>query len=129
MRQHIWIALATIALDGCGSMGVYDGDRRFVGTIERTQKINRSGEPSSALMAFGAVGGLLHAAAGGPTPTNLYYVRVSGETFTAQVDEEYAPGTCVEIIPTKDAFVGRAYAYGQARLAVSDKCSSQAMSK
>ena len=122
MKRFCSVMLAVSALNGCGSMGVYDGDRRFTGVIERSQKITRAGEPSGVLMVFGAIGGLLHHAAGGSTPTNLYFVRVSGETFTAQVDEEYAAGTCVEIIPGKDTIVGRSYAYGQARLIASDQC-------
>jgi hypothetical protein len=122
MKRYVIVAGLLAGLSGCSSSGVYDGDRRFTGVVERSQKISRSGEPSGALMGFGAIGGLIHHAAGGPTPTTLYQVRVSGEIFTAQSDEEYALGTCVDIIPTKDAIVGRAYAYGQARLVVSDKC-------
>jgi membrane protein implicated in regulation of membrane protease activity len=129
MRSFFSAVVAVLVLDGCASMGVNDGDRRFVGTVEQSQKTSRAGEPSGALMAFGAIGGLLHHAASGPTATNLYRVSVSGEIFTAQSDDEFAPGTCVEIIPAKDAFVGRAYAYGQARLVASDKCSGQTTSK
>jgi len=129
MRSYFLVLLAVLVLGGCASMGANDGDRHFVGTVEQSQKISRAGEPSGALMAFGAIGGLLHHAASGPTPTNLYRVRVSDEIFTAQSDDEYAPGTCIEIIPAKDAFVGRSYAYGQARLVASDKCGGQATSK
>src|SRR5882672_6871398 len=129
MRSYFLVLLAVLVLGGCASMGDNDGDRHFVGTVEQSQKISRAGEPSGALMAFGAIGGLLHHAASGPTPTNLYRVRVSDEIFTAQSDDEYAPGTCIEIIPAKDAFVGRSYAYGQARLVASDKCGGQATSK
>ena len=122
MRRSHLVALGLLALGGCTSMGIYDSDRRFVGVVERSQKISRAGEPSSALMAFGAIGGLISAAASGPTPTNLYFIRVAGDVFSVQVDEDWAPGSCVEIIPVKDAFVGREYAYGQARLVRSDKC-------
>jgi membrane protein implicated in regulation of membrane protease activity len=129
MKSYLLAVVAVLVLDGCASMGANDGDRRFVGIVEQSQKISRAGEPSGALMALGAIGGLLHHAASGPTPTNLYRVRVSGEIFTAQSDDEYAPGTCIEIIPAKDAFLGRSYAYGQARLVASDKCAGQTISK
>ena len=120
MSRYLLVAVA--ALGGCTSLGAYDGDRRFSGVVERSQKITRSGEPSGVLMAFGAIGGLLHHAASGPTPTHLYFIRVSGEIITVQVDEEWPSGSCVEIIPTRDAIGGRAYAYGEARLAHSNKC-------
>jgi hypothetical protein len=116
------LLVALVMMGGCASLGAYDGERRFAGVVEGSQKISRSGEPSGVLMAFGAIGGLIHHAASGPTPTNLYFVRVSGEIITVQVDEEWASGSCVEIIPTRDAIGGRAYAYGEARLVRSDKC-------
>lgn len=119
------VGVSILVLAGCASMGVHDGDRRFTGVVESSYKVTRAGEPSGALMAFGAIGGLLHSAASGPTPTNSYQVRVSGETFTAHADEDYAIGTCVDIIPAKDATGFRFYAYGQARMAVSDKCNKE----
>ena len=125
MNHYVLTALTLLTLAGCGSMGAYDGDRRFLGVIERSQKINRAGEPSGLQMGLGAVGGLLHSAASGPTPTNLYVVLVAGETFTVQDDNEWTSGTCVEIIPIRDAIVGRSYSYGQARIVRSDKCSGQ----
>ena len=127
-RCLITIGLGVVGFSGCAS-GSYDGDRRFTGVVERSQKISRAGEPSGLLMGFGAIGGLMHHAASGSTPTNLYQVRVAGEIFTAQTDEDFAVGSCVDIIPAKDAFVGRAYAYGQARLVTSAKCSNDPTSR
>jgi hypothetical protein len=124
-RDYLLAILVLLALPGCGAMGTSDSDRRFVGVVERSQKISRAGEPSGVLMGLGAIGGLLHHAASGATPTNLYFVRVAGETFTAQVDDEWPVGSCVEIIPAKDALISRSYGYGQARIAPSDKCGAQ----
>jgi hypothetical protein len=129
MKIRVAIAIACLALAACASMGGNDSERRFTGVVEGSQKISRAGEPPRALMAFGLVGGLVSSAASGPTPTNLYRVRVSDELFTAQTDEDYTVGSCVDIIPAKDAIIGRAYAYGQARIVASDKCSQATTSK
>jgi hypothetical protein len=123
MRSLITKGLALVILSGCASM---DSERRFTGVVEKSQKITRAGESSGALMGFGALGGLLHHATSSPTVTNFYRVRVGGETFSAQADEAYPLGACVDIIPSKGALTGRDYAYGQARLQASDKCTDEA---
>jgi hypothetical protein len=122
MNQYTLGLASLIFLAGCASIGAKDSDRRFIGTVERSQKISRAGEPSGALMAFGLLGGLLHHAASQPSQTNLYFVRVQSDVFTVQVDDEFAAGACVELIPSKDAFLGKSYVYGQARLRASTQC-------
>lgn len=121
MLRLVSTALLACVLLGCAT--VTEGDHRYQGVIERTQKISRAGEPSGVLMAFGAIGGLLHHAASQPTPTNLYFVRTaSGEIHTVQVDEEFPIGSCVEVIPGKSATPRNAYTYGDAKLIRSDRC-------
>ena len=124
MKRLLFVAPVAMGLSACAAIGVYDSDMRFPGVVETSRKISRAGEPSSALMAFGAVGGLMYSAAGSSTQTNFYQVRVQKDLFSVQADEDFSVGSCVEIIPAKDApFVGRAYAYGQARVVASDRCS------
>ena len=122
-RPAFAAATLTCLLGACTAMGMNDSDRRYTGVVERTQQINRAGEPSAALMAFGAIGGLMYHGASQPTATNLYFVRTNeGELVTVQVDEEWPVGSCVDVIPLKGAIGGGSYAYGQARVAAADKC-------
>ena len=105
-------------------MGVYDGEFRYLGVIERTSKVSRAGDPSKLLMAFGAIGGAIYGSTANSTYlTNFYVVKtIEGEAVSAQTDNECIVGDCVEVIPTKDALRWRAYGYGDARVVRSTKC-------
>jgi len=127
-RRHtvrcVVFAMGSAAIAGCLSSGIHDGDFRFVGVVERTQKVNRTGAPAGVLGELGMVGDFIHRA-GSSKPANLHSVRTSrGQVVTAEVDEDFALGTCVEVIPTRDALAGISYSYGRARMVPSDKCAA-----
>ncbi|HKQ29089.1 MAG TPA: hypothetical protein VJT77_10855 [Burkholderiales bacterium] len=86
-------------------------------------QITRPGQGGSpALYMFGLIGGLVNAALSGEGKTNFYLVNAEGGQVSAQSDERFAVGDCVEVIPAKSAQVGRAFPYGDARVAASQKC-------
>jgi hypothetical protein len=77
---------------------------------------------------FGAIGGLVYGEVRASTDARralrkLYYVKTAAEREVAAYSDEYfAVGTCVEIIPTKDAQSSSYFAYSAARISRSDKC-------
>ena len=123
MRRSSVPLVALFVLAGCASTGTADSERRYVGVVERVQSIARAGNASAGLLSLGLAGGLLHAAANQPTQTNLYIVRLPGDrTLTAQADQEFKVGACVEVVPSQDAPAGLAFMYGQARVGASLSC-------
>jgi hypothetical protein len=125
VRTICSVGFLCCVLAGCASLDTDDSSARSIGVIEQVSQVSRAGSAPGVLMAFGLIGGLLHHAAGQPTPTNLYIVRVGKERrITVQVDDTFARGDCVEVIPRKGAISGDAYAYGDARLVASERCGS-----
>lgn len=120
MKKTLMSLVLLSVLGGC-AVDPKQSERTVVGVVERSQKITRGSSPPGILMAFGLVGGLLSAASSG-AQTNLYVVRTADDVYTAQVDDDWATGSCVAIIPSSDAPGGRSFVYGQVRMAASDKC-------
>ena len=116
------VALAMLA--ACASTGSNDSDRSYIGTVEKTSEVTKAGRQggSPALYMFGLVGGLINAALSEPGKTNFYLVNLADGQASAQSDERFAVGDCVEIIAAKNAPGGRAFAYGDARITRSSKC-------
>jgi len=124
--MRLTFILLVSTLSACGAIGVYDGDFRHLGVIEQKSTISRAGEPSKLLMAFGAIGGAIYGHTANSTyPTNLYTVKTTeGESVSAQTDDEFAIGDCVEVIPSREAGRARAYVYGSSRMVRSEQCKS-----
>ena len=56
-------------------------------------------------------------------PTRLYIIKTgSEELVTAQVDEDFTIGECVEVIPRKNETAAITFSYGRARVIASNKC-------
>ena len=86
-----------------------DSEHSYYGTVERTMQITRPGQGGSpALYMFGLIGGLVNAALSGESKTNFYLVNAG--QVSAQSDERFGVGDCVEVIPAKSAQVGRSFA-------------------
>jgi hypothetical protein len=127
MIRFIGVTLAMAIVGGCASIPGGDSDRSYYGTVEKTMPITRPGQGGSpALYMFGLIGGLVNAALSGEGKTNFYLVNADGGQVSAQSDERFAIGDCVEVIPAKSAPAGRSFAYGDARVTASRRCGTSA---
>ena len=125
MIRLVLTFMAMLALNACTAMGVYDGDRRFAGVVEQVRHVSRPGQPPLILMGLGAIGGLAYGEMKKPTETNLYVVSTAdGARITAQTDDDFAVGDCVEIIPSKNARISNGYTYGDARIVKARGCTA-----
>jgi hypothetical protein len=126
MIRFVGVTVAVAFLGGCASIPGPDSGRSYYGTVEKTMPITRPGQGGSpALYMFGLIGGLVNAALS-EGKTNFYLVNADGGQVSAQSDERFAIGDCVEVIPAKSAPAGRSFAYGDARMTASQKCGTSA---
>ena len=110
-------------LSGCASAHSVEGQDVFVGVIESVSKSDRQPEPPGAVFSF-ETGEMAVQDSAAARRTEVYGYRVTtpyGEV-TAQVDEKFALGDCVEVSGKPVAGTARTFAYGETRMKRSSRC-------
>ena len=97
--------------------------RGYAGTVQKVFEVTRQSDELPGIRLLGQVGSVIGPALRQSSETHQYVVRTRTGQITAQSDEQFSVGDCVEVIPQSDAY-GPAFRYGQAYVAKSDKCST-----
>jgi hypothetical protein len=117
-------ALVTIAtVSGCASRGDPGGSRRFVGVVEQVLPIFRIDEPSETPWAFRWLTSVAYPASDAPLQLKMNIVRTAdNRIITAELNEAWPIGACVEVIPERGAMGGSAFLYNFAYVRPSNEC-------
>lgn len=124
MIRFAWLAILAF-LPACASMKAVETQARsYAGTVQKVFRIVRQGEDLPGMRLLGRVGSVLGPVLRQSSETRQYVVRTPTGQITAQTDDEFSVGDCVEVIPQTDAAPGPAFRYGQAQVVRSDKCAT-----
>jgi hypothetical protein len=120
MTRFAWLALTLAA---CGAVPEDKGtpQQGYAGTVEKVLRVVRQGADLPGLHLLGKVGAVLGPALRQNVETLQYIVRTPTGQITAQSDEEFPVGECVEVIPQADRS-GPAFRYGEAKVVKSQRC-------
>ena len=123
MSRFAWVAIVAM-LAACAPMqGDKSGpDRGYAGIVKKVFQITRQGADLPGMRLLGKLGGVLGPALRQSSETRQYVVGTATGQITAQSDDEFFVGDCVEVIPQADAPSGPAFRHGQAQVVKSDKC-------
>jgi hypothetical protein len=94
----------------------------YAGTVQKVFRVVRQGADLPGMRLFGKLGNALGAALRQTTETQQYVVRTPTGQITAQSDEQFAVGDCVEVLPQTEASAGPAFRYGEAQIIRSETC-------
>jgi hypothetical protein len=122
MIRYAWLALLPI-LSACAPVSVDKPERSFAGTVQKVFRITRQGQDVPGITLLGRVGRALAPKLRHSTETLQYVVRTHTGQITAQTDDEFMVGDCVEVIPQGD-ISGPAFRYGDARVVKSQNCTT-----
>jgi hypothetical protein len=113
MIRFAWLALPALA--ACAVMPVEKGKAEggYAGTVQKVLRVVRQGPDLPGMRLLGQVGDLLAPALRQNAETHQYIVRTPSGQITAQSDEEFPVGECVEVIPRTDRS-GPAFRHGEA---------------
>lgn len=117
------LILGLLLLPACSTAQLDKAKRGYAGTVKKVFQVTLQGRDLPGIRLLGKAAGLLAPALRHSTETHQYVVGTPTGQITAQSDEEFAVGDCVEVIPEGDAS-GPAFRYGQARIVRSDGCVS-----
>lgn len=121
MFRYACIALLAL-LPACASAPVEKAKRGYAGVVKKVFQITVQGRDLPGIRLLGKAGSALAPMLRQSTETHQYVGGTSSGQISAQSDEEFAVGDCVEVIPQDDAASGPAFRYGQARVVKSDSC-------
>jgi len=93
----------------------------YAGTVQKVVRVVRQSADLPGMHLLGRLGAVLGPALVQNPETLQYVVRTPTGQITAQTDEEFTVGDCVEIIPQSDR-PGPAFRYGEARVVKSQRC-------
>jgi hypothetical protein len=116
--------IALMALVGCTTMPEQKLPAEqpgYAGTVEKVLRVVRQGDDLPGMQFFGRVGSILGPVLRHNVETLQYIVRTPTGQITAQSDEEFPVGDCVEVIPQTDRS-GPAFRYGEAKVVKSERC-------
>jgi hypothetical protein len=99
-----------------------NAQRGYAGTVQKIFRVVRQGEDLPGMRLLGSVGSVLGPALRPSSETLQYVVRTPTGQISAQTDEEFSVGDCVEVIPESNRS-GPAFRYGDARVVSSERCS------
>ena len=117
------LILGLLLLPACSTAQLDKAKRGYAGTVKKVFQVTLQGRDLPGIRLLGKAAGLLAPALRQSTETHQYVVGTPTGQITAQSDEEFAVGDCVEVIPEGGAS-GPAFRYGQARIVRSDGCVS-----
>jgi hypothetical protein len=122
MVRFAWLALPALA--ACTAVPVEKArtEGGYAGTVQKVLRVVRQGPDLLGMGLLGQVGHLLAPALRQNAETHQYIVRTPSGQITAQSDEEFPVGECVEVIPQTDR-AGPAFRYGEATVVRSERCS------
>jgi hypothetical protein len=122
MVRFAWLAFAALVACTSAPQESASPQHGYAGTVEKVLRVVRQGPKLPGTELFGKLGSALGAAFRQNVETLQYIVRTPSGQITAQTDEEFAPGDCVEVIP-QTGRSGPAFRYGEARVVRSQRCS------
>ena len=100
-------------------------ERGYAGTVQKVFRIVRQGADLPGMRLFGKLGNALAEATRRSAETQQYVVRTPTGQITAQSDEQFAVGDCVEVLPQTERSFGPAFRYGEAQVVRSENCTDQ----
>ena len=109
-------------LAACSSPARDDADRRYAGTVQRVTQVERQAKGIPLLNRIEVFGSLVNSAMRKRPETNQYLIRTARGQISAQSDQQFEIGQCVEVIPEGDRASGPAFAYDEARIVAYDGC-------
>jgi hypothetical protein len=113
-------SLAVVA--ACSSTGRGDAERHYAGKVQKVTQVERQAEGVSLLNRIEIIGSLVNSAIRRRPETNQYVIRTSRGQISAQSDQQFSVGQCVEVIPEGERASGPAFTYGEARIVEYDGC-------
>ena len=116
--------LIVLSLPACSTAQLEKAKKGYAGTVKKVFQVTVQGKDLPGIRLLGKAANVLAPALRRSTETRQYVVGTPTGQITAQSDEEFAVGECVEVIPQDDAASGPAFRYGQARIVRSDGCLS-----
>jgi hypothetical protein len=118
-----WASLSLMALAACASLPQHKPapEQGYAGTVQKVLRVVRQGADLPGMHLLGKLGGVLGPAFRQNAETLQYFVRTPTGQITAQSDEEFPVGDCVEVIPQTDRS-GPAFRYGEAKVVKSQRC-------
>jgi len=121
MARFAWLALLPLA--ACAAVPEEDAkrDKGYAGTVQKVLRVVRQGADLPGMHLLGRLGGVLGPALRQNVETLQYVVRTPTGQITAQTDEEFPVGDCVEVIPQAERS-GPAFRYGEAKVVKSERC-------
>jgi hypothetical protein len=94
----------------------------YTGTVQKVLRVVRRGSDVPGIGLLGSVGRLLGPSLRQNAETHQYIVRTRKGQISAQSDEEFPVGECVEVVP-ETSRPGPAFRYGEATVVKSESCS------
>jgi hypothetical protein len=122
MLRFVSLVASVAVLAGCSSPSRDDAERRHTGTVQKVMHVARQADGLSVLERLEGFGKLLNSALRRRPETNQYVIRTADGQISAQSDEDFTVGQCVEVVPASDQASGPAFRYGEARIVGSDGC-------
>jgi hypothetical protein len=116
--------LFVLLLPACSTAQLDKVKKGYAGTVKKVFQVTLQGRDLPGIRLLGKAANVLAPALRRSSETHQYIVGTPTGQITAQSDEEFAVGDCVEVIPEDDAASGPAFRYGQARIVRSDGCTS-----
>ena len=116
---HVVLSIAVLA--ACASTKRDDAERHYAGTVQRVTQVERQAKGIPLLNRIEVFGSLVNSVMRKRPETNQYVIRTARGQISAQSDQQFELGQCVEVIP-EDAASGPAFAYDEARVVAFDRC-------
>lgn len=121
MRHSAFLALLVLAACAAVPEESANAERGYAGTVQKVLRVVRQGADLPGMHLLGKLGRVLGPALRQNEETLQYVVRTPTGQITAQTDEEFPVGDCVEVIPQTDR-AGPAFRYGEAKVVKSQRC-------
>ena len=114
-------------LTGCATApaGSAKPERGYAGTVQKVFRVVRQGADLPGMRLFGKLGNALADVTRQSSETQQYIVRTPTGQITAQSDEQFDVGDCVEVVPQTERASGPAFRYGEAQVVRSETCSDK----
>jgi hypothetical protein len=121
VRRFAWLALFPLA--ACATLPEDGGTPKqgYAGTVQKVLRVVRQDADLPGLQLLGRIGAALGPALRQNAETLQYIVRTPTGQISAQTDEEFPVGDCVEVIPQLNR-PGPAFRYGEAKVVKSQRC-------